>query len=179
MQRRSVLCFCRNVAFALPALATGLKAERVFAADSNVSAADRTFIMKVSQGGMFEVEASKVANDKAREQDVIDVSLTEVHDHQLVGAKLTSIAQSLGISFPTTLNDDFQKRLDRLKSLSGVEFDDAYINEMDAIHAIDVKAFAMEAEHGQNSALRAFAHETVLIVRRHIGALHAVPLPTE
>ena len=179
MQRRSMLCLCGNAALALPAIATGLRAERVFADDATVSAADRAFVMKVSQGGMFEVEASKVANGKARAQDVIDVSVTEVHDHQLVGAKLTSIAQSIGISFPTALNADFQKRLDRLSSLSGVAFDDAYIEEMDAIHAIDVKAFATEAEHGRNSALRAFAHETVLIVRRHIGALHAVPLPTE
>ena len=179
MQRRSILCFCRDAALALPGLATGLMAESVFAEDSNVSAADRAFIMKVSQGGMFEVEASKVANHKAREQDVVDLSVTEVHDHQLVGAKLMSIAQSLGISFPTTLNAGFQQRLDRLNSLSGAEFDDSYIKEMDAIHAIDVKAFASEAEHGRNSALRAFAHETVLIVRRHIGALHAVPLPTE
>ena len=177
MQRRSMLCFCRDVALALPALATGLRAETVLAADQTVSAADRAFIMKVSQGGMFEVEASKVANDKAKEQDVIDVSVTEVHDHQLVGAKLMQVASSLGISFPTTLNADFQKRLDQLKAVSGTAFDDAYIKEMDAIHAVDVQAFATEARHGQNSALRAFAAETVLIVRRHIGALHAVPLP--
>ncbi len=178
IHRRSVLCFCRDAALALPALATGFRAETLFAADKTTSAADRAFIMKVSQGGMYEVEASKVANGKAREQDVIDVSLTEVHDHQLVGAKLTSIASSLGISFPTTLNPMFQARLAKLQSLSGPAFDDAYIKEMDAIHAVDVQAFANEARSGQNPALRAFAAETVLIVRRHIGALHATPLPT-
>ena len=178
IHRRSMLCFCRDAALALPALAAGLTTHAVSADDKNYSAADHSFIMKVSQGGMYEVEASKVANDKARAQDVVDVSLYEVHDHQLVGAKLTSIASSLGVSFPTTLNPTFQARLDRLKSLSGREFDDAYIKEMDAIHAVDVQAFANEARSGQNPALRAFAAETVLIVRRHIGALHATPLPT-
>ena len=174
-----MLCFCRDVAVALPALAAGLRAESVFAEDKNVSEADRAFIMKVSQGGMFEVAASKVANGQAREQDVVDLSVTEVHDHQLVGQRLMEVAGSLGISFPTTLNADFQKRVDRLSGLSGTAFDDAYIKEMDAIHAIDVQAFADEARHGRNSALRGFAAQTVLIVRRHIGALHAVPLPTE
>jgi putative membrane protein len=173
-----MLCLCRDVALALPALTAGLTAETVFAADDTVSAADHAFVMKVSQGGMFEVEASKVANQKATEQDVIDVSLTEVHDHQLVGAKLMSIASEIGITLPTTLNPQFQARLDKLKSLSGAAFDDAYIKEMDEIHAVDVLAFADEAKHGRNGKLRAFAAETVLIVRRHIGALHAVPLPT-
>ena len=172
-----MLCFCRDVALVLPAIATGLRAEAVLADDKGASAADHAFIMKVSQGGMYEVEASKVANGKAREQNVIDVSLYEVHDHSLVSAQLTSIASSLGISFPTTLNPMFQARLDRLKSLSGRAFDDAYIEEMEAIHAVDVQAFANEAKYGRNSALRAFAAETVIIVRRHIGALHAVLLP--
>ena len=173
-----MICFCGRATLALPVLATAFGASGSRADDASASATDHQFIMKVSQGGMFEVEASKVANDKARAQDVVDVSLYEVHDHQLVGAKLMSVASSLGISFPTTLNPMFQARLDRLKSLSGRDFDDAYIKEMEAIHAVDVQAFANEATHGQNTALRAFAAETVIIVRRHIGALHAVPLPT-
>ena len=176
LHRRSLLCSCGRATLALPALAAGLRANEGRAA-STYSAADHAFIMKVSQGGMYEVEASKVANDKARAQDVIDVSLYEVHDHQLVGAKLTSIANTLGITFPTTLNPMFQARLDKLKTLSGQAFDDAYIREMDAIHAIDVQAFAHEAQSGQNGPLRAFAAETVIIVRRHIGALHATSLP--
>ncbi len=144
-----------------------------------MSDADRAFVAKVSQGGMFEVEASKLAKQKALRQDVVDVSFTEVHDHELVGAKLKSIAVSLGIALEPQLNAAFQKRLDRLKSLSGKGFDEAYISEMDSIHDTDVAAFAEEAKSGQNRALRAFAAETVLIVRRHIGALNAVPLPTE
>ncbi len=176
MQRRSMLCLCRNVVLTVPVIATGVRV-RGSLADDRVSAGDRAFIAKVSQGGMFEVEASQVATRKARAQNVIDVGVTEVHDHQLVGTKLSSIAASLGISFPATLNPSFQRRLDRLNGLSGAAFDRAYIEEMDAIHAIDVLAFADEARSGQNGALKAFAAETVLIVRRHIGALHAVPVP--
>ena len=126
---------------------------------------------------MFEVEASKVAKRKAVERDVVDVSYTEVHDHELVGAKLKSIAASLGLSYPSELDDAFAARLSRLEKLAGEAFDDAYIVEMDAIHATDVAAFAKKAASGSNAALKAFAAETVLIVRRHIGALHAVPLP--
>ena len=181
MHRRSMLCLCRDFALSAPMIGSvALIADAARADNQTLSAADRAFIAKVSQGGMFEVEASKVANQKAHEQDVIDVSLYEVHDHEFVGAKLKSIASSLGVNFPSALNADFQQRVNRLSSLSsGKEFDDAYIKEMDVIHAIDVQAFAEQAKNGQNPALKAFAAETVIIVRRHIGALQAVPLPVE
>ena len=146
------------------------------AADADLSAADRSFIAKVSQGGMFEVEAGKVASQKAARQDITDIGFTEVHDHELVGAKLRSIAGASGVQLGTALNAAFQKRLDRLNSLSGKDFDNAFIQEMDAIHAADGAAFAAEAKSGHNPALRAFAAETVLIVDRHLGALHALPL---
>ncbi len=179
MNRRSFVCLCCGAAALSPVFGTTLFAGSARAQSKLVSAADHAFIMKVSQGGMYEVEASKLAVDKARQQDVIDTSVFEVHDHQLVGAKLTSIATALDISFPTTLNAMFQQRLDRLNSTpAGAAFDAAYIKEMEAIHAVDVLAFADEAKSGQNPDLRAFAAETVRIVRRHIGSLHAVPLPT-
>ncbi len=176
MHRRSMLCLCCKATLAGGALLY-LAPERVLAADQPLSAADRAFVAKVSQGGMYEVEASKVAVQKATAQNVIDTGVTEVHDHQLVGAKLSAIATALALPFPTSLNPMFQQRLDKLSALSGAAFDHTYIDEMDRIHAIDVLAFAEEARTGKNPALRAFASETVLIVRRHIGSLHAIPVP--
>ena len=178
MKRRSMLSLGVKAA-ALPVFAALYGVRDVRAAESAMlSAADRLFVAKVSQGGMFEVLASKVAETKAVQADVSDVSVTEVHDHTLVGAKLKAIAESLQLPFPTQLNAAFQARLDKLEALTGKDFDVAYIREMDSIHATDVAAFAEEAKSGMNPALRSFAAQTVLIVRRHIGALHAVPLPT-
>jgi putative membrane protein len=153
-------------------------AEDAAKTDKAVSTADTAFVAMVSQGGMFEVEASKVAKDKAVQQDVIDTSFTEVHDHELVGAKLKSIAGNVNLPFPSELSAEFKGRLDALKALSGKAFDDAYIKEMSVIHKADGAAFAKEAKAGQNADLKAFAAETVLIVKRHIGSLHAVPAPT-
>ena len=183
MQRRNVLCWCGQAALTLTAVslgagATPLLAEPAFADDKSYSAADHAFIMKVSQGGMFEVAAGKVAEQMAGEQNIADIGNTEVHDHSLVGAKLLNISTQLGISFPMQLNDEFQTRLDKLSSLSGKQFDDTFIEEMKTIHAADGAAFAIEAKAGRNPMLRAFASETVLIVKRHIGELDALPLPT-
>ena len=143
------------------------------AADT-VSAADKSFVAMVSQGGMFEVKAGQVAADQGSTQDLKDQGSTEAHDHQLVGDKLKSIATAAGIQIADSLNSQFQKELDDLKALSGSAFDAAYLRDMDDIHKKDGAAFAKEAKSGTNPDLRAFAAETHRIVLRHLGELHAI-----
>ena len=133
--------------------------------------ADKAFVAKVSQGGMYEVEASRFAAAHADMPDVKDQALTEVHDHQLVGAELKRISNGNGIQFSAELNPEFTARLAKLKSAVGQGFDAAYVEDMKQIHDKDEKLFAQEANDGSD-AFKTFAHQTDLIVKRHIGALH-------
>ena len=158
----------------LASIALACSASAALAADQ-VSAADRSFVAMVSQGGMFEVKAGQVAADQGSPQDVKDQGATEAHDHQLVGDKLKSIASSAGIDFSDGLNPQFQKKLDDLKAMSGAAFDAAYLRAMVDIHDKDGAAFAKEASGGSNPQLRQFAVETHRIVVRHLGELHAKP----
>jgi putative membrane protein len=139
------------------------------------SAVDKSFVAKVSQGGHFEVEASKLAESKATAQDVKDFAAAEVHDHTLVGDKLKSISKTQGVAIVEPLNAEFSGKLAALKALDGGSFDRAYMSEMADIHAKDGAAFAKEAKAGGAADYRAFAAETHLIVLRHIGAIHAAP----
>jgi putative membrane protein len=143
------------------------------AADA-LSPNDRAFIAKVSQGGMFEVEAGQLASTQGSTQDIKDQGSTEAHDHQLVGDKLKSIASDADVTFPSSLNNKFQAELDDLKKLSGVAFDAAYLRDMKEIHAIDGAAFKSEAASTSYAPLKAFASETHRIVLRHIGELNAI-----
>jgi putative membrane protein len=136
------------------------------------SDADKDFVGKVSQGGMYEVEASKVAAMRASAPDVKDLALTEVRDHEGVNARLKAIAAKTGVPVSATLNAEFQARLAKLKATAAADFDQAYVTDMQQIHDKDEKLFAQEAQEGSD-AYKNFAHQTDLIVKRHIGALNA------
>ena len=86
-------------------------------AAETASATDKTFIAKVSQGGMFGVQAGQLAAAQGSTQDIRDQGNTEAHDHMLVGSKLKSIVSDEGLTFPSTLNPSFQKELADLKAL--------------------------------------------------------------
>jgi putative membrane protein len=160
------------LALLTPALAFTLLSNGRASAQNNASAADKAFVAKVSQGGRYEVEASKIALQKASAQDVKDLAYSEVHDHELVNQKLKSISMAKSVSIAPALNSDFQQKLDHLKTLSGADFDAAYLGEMGEIHDKDEKLFAQEATDGGAADYKAFAAQTDLIVKRHIGALH-------
>ena len=140
---------------------------------ATASDADKTFVGKVSQGGAYEVAASQYAETKAVAPDVKDLAVMEVHDHTLVGNNLKRIAAATGIPIAPSLNAEFKDRLAKLKAVSAAGFDAAYVADMQSIHDKDEKLFAQEAEEGSES-FKTFAHETDLIVKRHIGALHGL-----
>jgi putative membrane protein len=142
-------------------------------AATSVSDADKSFVAMVSQGGMYEVALGKVAESQGSTQDIKDQGNTETHDHELVGAKLKSIAEANGLEFPAKLNAEFQSRLDKISALSGEKFDAAYVADMKKIHDADGAAFAKEAKGGSNPDLKGFAAETHRIVERHLGELGA------
>ena len=142
---------------------------------ATATSADRAFVAKVSQGGMFEVAAGKLAETKGSTQDVRDFATAEVHDHTLVGNKLKAISSSEGVAISATPNAEFAGKLSHLSGLSGKAFDAAYLSEMATLHDGDGAAFAKEAGDGGSPAYRAFGAETHRIVQRHIGAIHAVP----
>jgi putative membrane protein len=144
------------------------------AADT-ASPADKAFVAKVSQGGMFEVALGKVASDKGDAQMIKDNGVTEMHDHDAVGAKLKTVSTAAGIDFPAKLNDEFQGKLDKLSALSGKAFDTAYVAEMERIHALDGGLFAKEAKEGSGD-FKTFAMETHAIVLMHVGALKGTGL---
>jgi putative membrane protein len=126
----------------------------------------------VSQGGAYEVAASKIGMMRATMPDVKDLATAEVHDHEGVGANLKRISAATGIPIVAELNAEFTARLAKLKGASAADFDAAYIADMKQIHDKDEKLFAKEATDG-SSNFKTFAHETDLIVKRHIGALNA------
>lgn len=135
------------------------------------SAKDKAFVAKVSQGGVYEVEASKLAEKRASAADVKDVAVAEVHDHGQVNRNLKKIAVAADVPMAAELNEEFKARLAKLSAASDADFDAAYLKDMKAIHDKDEKLFAVEAAEGTGD-FKAFAAETDRIVKRHIGSLN-------
>jgi putative membrane protein len=161
-----------NARRTVPAVVLVLTAAVAAFAAPTASPADRAFVAQVSQGGSYEVEAGKVAEQRGQTPDIRDLGVMEAHDHTLVNDQLKSIAGDTGVPFPGQLNAKFQQRLDKLKAVPAGRFDAYFLADMKQIHDNDEKLFQKESMDG-SMPYRKFAHQTAVVVQRHIGAIDA------
>src|SRR3954449_12229455 len=86
-----------------------------------------------------DVDAGKLAAEKASSKEVKDFAETMVRDHTAVNAKATALATKLGVTPEESatskkLKTDGDATLARLKKMSGAEFDKAYVDNEVAYH---------------------------------------------
>jgi putative membrane protein len=137
-------------------------------ADGKVSDADKKFMMEAASGGMFEVEAGKVAAQKASAEDVKKFGQRMVDDHSKANEELMQLANSKGVTPPKEMNKAHKEKLDKLSKKSGKDFDKAYMDEMVKDHTKDVSAFKKEAKDGKDPDVKAWASKTLPTLEDHL-----------
>ena len=132
-----------------------------FAADNA-----QEFVNKAAVGGMFEVESSKVALDKAEDQSVKDFAQKMIDDHGAANAKLETIAGEQKLQVPADLDAKHKADLDALNA-AAAPVDETYVKLQRAAHAEAVTLFESYSQDGDNATLKAFAAETLPTLKMH------------
>ena len=138
------------------------------ATGGNVPSADRTFIEKATIGGMTEIQASKLAQEKGTTPAVKQYGAEMIADHTKAGDELSKIATTKGVTPPGTLDKSHQSSIDKLAKMSGADFDKAYMKQMVSDHKDTVSLFQKEAKSGKDSDLQAFASKTLPTLQGHL-----------
>jgi putative membrane protein len=86
-----------------------------------------------------DIDAGKLAAEKASSKEVKEFAETMVRDHTAVNAKATALAKKLNVTpeesaTSKSLKADGDKMLAKLKGLTGAEFDKAYVDNEVAYH---------------------------------------------
>ena len=135
---------------------------------AELAAQDLQFAEEATIGGLKEVTLGELAQQQAKDEQVVQFGQRMVQDHGQANEKLMAIAEQKGIELPQELPEDAQETYQELQQLSGAEFDQAYMDEMVTDHEEDVELFEEQAESGEDPDLRAFAEETLPILREHL-----------
>lgn len=135
---------------------------------STVSKADQNFAVDAANGGMTEVKAGQMAEEKGMAKDVKEYGKMMVKDHTELADKLKGIATSKNITLPSTVSTDMQKDLDDLDKKSGKDFDKAFLDMMVSDHKKVISAFQDEAKNGSDADIRAFADSSLHILQHHL-----------
>ncbi len=130
----------------------------------------QNFVQKASIANQFEIESSKLAMDKAQNDDVKSFAEDMVKDHERTGEKLTdllSVSES-NLKPATNLDSKHQKLLQKLKATSATNFDRQYVAIQTDAHKEAVGLFSDYAQSGEDRALKNFAKGTLPTLRDHL-----------
>jgi putative membrane protein len=136
----------------------------------------QAFFEKAASSNQFEIEAGRLAAQKAANPQLKAFGQKMVADHSKANQELRSLASRKGMTIPLTMSDDHQKKLDELRSLSpGKDFDQAYRDLMVDNHGISVSLFEDTVKDAQDPEVKAFAAKMLPTIQHHESQAKALP----
>ncbi|MBZ9766448.1 DUF4142 domain-containing protein [Mesorhizobium sp. CA6] len=132
----------------------------------------QTFVTTVPNANMFEIESSKLAQEKSASADVKAFAAQMIKDHSKAAEDFkTALRQgqttaSIKPAGPA-LQPKEQQLIDDLKATSGKEFDAKYIKMQADAHKDAVALFSTYANSGDDPAMKEFAKKTLPVLKMH------------
>jgi putative membrane protein len=143
-------------------------------ASAALSSADREFVQEAASGGMAEVQAAQLAQQRANSPQIKDFASRMITDHTQANTELQQIAQQESITLPPQPTGKDAAAAKKLSGLNGAAFDKAYSQDQLSDHQQVVALFRKEASSGQDQALKAFAQKTLPILQQHLQMAQAL-----
>ena len=138
------------------------------------SSPDASFYKDLAEGGLAEVNAGNLAQEKASDAKVKEFAAMMVKDHSAANDKLKSLADSKGVKLPSSPSLSQQASEAKLKVLSGETFDHSYMRDQISAHEDTVKLLTKEVASGRDAEAKAFAKTILPTVRQHLKSAKAL-----
>ena len=135
---------------------------------------DASFYKTLAQGGIAEVEAGKLAQQKGADPKVKDFGAMMVKDHSAANEQLKALAAGKGIDLPGSSSTSQMAAKAKLEVLSGGTFDKSYVEEQVKAHRETVELLKKEIATGQDPDAKAFAQKVLPTVESHLRAINQI-----
>ena len=134
------------------------------------------FVSAAAMSDMYEVEAGKIAAERAKRADVKMFAKMMVEAHSKTTADLKKVIadNKIDVAPPAALDDRRTGMLNNLKAAGDSDFDLAYLHQQAAAHIEALTLMSTYADHGDNEALKAAAAKTKTVVQEHLDHLKKV-----
>lgn len=172
--RRLALVAAACALFAGPALAQSVGEKTGVNSVLGISPTTPDFVTEVAVSDMFEIESSKLAVEKGDEA-VKAFANQMITAHTKTSAELkAAVASDPKTPLPAALDKSHQAKLDKLKSLSGVDFIKQYRSDQVSAHKDAVSLFQRYAKGGDSETLKSWAATTLPDLQHHLEMAQAM-----
>lgn len=167
MKTGSCIAIAKSLVFGAAALGLAASALAVDLPD-HAPTPDEAFVTAAMQGGLDEIELSRLAMRAAESPGVRDFAARMVSEHTERNAALATIAQAANIALPVAPDSAHMQLRDKLAPLKGAEFDKNYVEGMRTDHQKMVELLTSASTTVANAGLRGYIQKTLPVVKRHL-----------
>ena len=135
-----------------------------------VPASASEFVDKAAASDLYEIEAGKLAAEKASDAAIKSFGQMLSADHAKSSADLKAAAAKAepAVTPPTALPADKQAKVDALKAASGAEFDRLFVEQQIEAHSQALELLNSYAAGGDSQPLKEFAAKTAPVIQAHL-----------
>ena len=127
-----------------------------------------SFVRKTANSSLMEVQVSQLVLQKASSQQVKDFAYMMVQDHSVINLKLQSAVKNSKIDIPTTLDSEFQNKIDKVNKETGNEFDKSYMDLMVNDHKENIKNLEEASTKVTDPDLKNWIENTLSELKSHL-----------
>lgn len=140
---------------------------------------DADFMTTADLAGLAEVELSKLAQTKAQNAEVRKFAATMITDHIKAGDELKALGKKKDFKPAAEMDSSHKATMEKLKGLSGADFDKAYVDAMIDDHEDAVDLFKGQASGGKDAELKTFAAKTLPTLEGHLKMINDIKAKIE
>jgi putative membrane protein len=131
---------------------------------------DRQFVRAATETSIGDIRISELAVEKGS-PGIKDLAQKMIADHTAINKDMGAVADSMGVILPRKMSREQQGEYDKLKGLSGKDFDTEYVNYMDRAHFKDLHSFHSEASAASEPALQEEVVKALRTMHDHLGLI--------
>jgi putative membrane protein len=126
------------------------------------------YVSNAAIGDMYEIEAGRMAQERAQNADVKAFGQMLVTDHTATSNEMKPLAAAAGETAPTEMDERRKGLLDNLRAASAADFDRVFLDQQVAAHHEAITLHRGYADNGEDAQLKAFAGRTVPKLEQHL-----------
>ena len=132
------------------------------------------YVSGAAIGDMYEIQAGRIAEQKASSADVKALAKMIVTDHTAASNELKPLASAAGQTPPTELDQRRKGMIDNLNAASAADFDKVYLTQQVAAHEEAVTLHSGYADNGDTAPLKAHAAKVLPKIQAHLEQARAL-----
>lgn len=137
-----------------------------------------TYVVSAGASDLFEIESSRLALERSRNEDVRRFAQMMVDDHTGTTERVMAAARDLRMNpEPPKLMGEHAQMMEALKNASDADFDKVYVENQIKAHRLALNVHRNYAKGGDAPQLRETAKTIVPAIEQHLAMLEAMPKP--